>query len=96
MTAYLVVDTDLTHPEQYELYKSKAKPLVEKYGGEYLARGGKLSVKEDKLWTPTRMVLVKFASAQDAETFYNSEEYQEVLKISQQSANRTLFILDGI
>ncbi|MEO8120510.1 MAG: DUF1330 domain-containing protein, partial [Rhodoferax sp.] len=59
MTAYLVVDTDLTHPELYELYKLKAKPLVEKYGGEYLARGGKLSVKEDKLWTPTRMVLVK-------------------------------------
>jgi len=96
MTAYLVVDTDLTHPELYELYKLKAKPLVEKYGGEYLARGGKLSVKEDKLWTPTRMVLVKFASTEDAETFYNSEEYQEVLKISHQSANRTLFILDGI
>ncbi len=96
MTAYLVVDTDLTHPELYELYKSKAKPLVEKYGGEYLARGGKLSVKEDQLWTPIRMVLVKFPSAQDAETFYQSEEYQEVLKISQQSADRTVFILDGI
>lgn len=96
MTAYLVVDTDLTHPELYELYKSKAKPLVEKYGGEYLARGGKLSVKEDQLWTPSRMVLVKFPSTQDAETFYQSEEYQEILKISQQSADRTVFILDGI
>ncbi len=96
MTAYLVVDTALTDPELYEQYKLRAKPLVEKYGGEYLARGGKLSVKEDTLWTPTRMVLVKFPSAQEAESFYQSEEYQEVLKISKRSADRTLFILEGI
>ena len=38
--AYLVVDTLLDNPELYEQYKLKAKPLVEQYGGEYLARGG--------------------------------------------------------
>lgn len=96
MAAYLVVDTHLTNPELYELYKLRAKPLVEKYGGEYLARGGKLSVKEDTLWAPTRMVLVRFPSAQDAETFYQSDEYQEVLKIGKQSADRTVIILEGI
>lgn len=96
MAAYLVVDTALTNPELYEQYKLLARPLVEKYGGEYLARGGKLSIKEDTLWTPTRMVLVKFPSAEQAETFYQSEEYQEVLKISQRSADRTFFILEGI
>lgn len=96
MTAYLVVDTALTNPEVYEIYKSKAKPLVEKYGGEYLARGGKLSVKENKLWTPTRMVLIRFPSADDAETFYQSEEYQEVLKIGMQSADRTVVIVEGV
>ena len=29
MAAYLVVDTALTHPDVYEQYKLKAKPLVE-------------------------------------------------------------------
>ncbi len=96
MPAYLVVDTDLTNPELYELYKLRAKPLVEQYGGEYLARGGKLSVKEDTLWAPTRLVLVKFPSSQEAETFYASDEYQEVLKISKQSAKRTVIILEGV
>ncbi|MBK5206755.1 MAG: DUF1330 domain-containing protein [Polaromonas sp.] len=96
MTAYLVVDTALTNSDVYELYKLQAKPLVEKYGGEYLARGGKLSVKEHQLWTPTRMVLIKFPSAEDAENFYQSEEYQEVLKISKKSADRTVFILEGL
>lgn len=96
MTAYLVVDTDLTNPELYETYKLKAKPIAEKFGGEYLARGGAMSVKENKLWSPTRMVLVKFPSIEQAEKFYQSPEYQEVLKISLQSANRTVFILEGV
>lgn len=96
MAAYLVVDTHLINPELYESYKLKAKPVVEKFGGEYLARGGKMSIKEDKLWSPTRMVLVKFPSAEQAEKFYESAEYQEVLKISLQSADRTVFILEGV
>ena len=96
MAAYLVVDTNITNPELYERYKVIAKPLVENYGGEYLARGGKLSVKEDTLWAPTRMVLVRFPSMQDAETFYQSDDYQDVLKISKQSADRTVIILEGI
>lgn len=96
MAAYLVVDTHLTNPELYESYKLIAKPIVEKFGGEYLARGGKLSVKEHKLWSPTRMVLIQFPSTEQAEKFYASAEYQEVLKISLQSADRTVFILDGV
>ena len=96
MAAYLVVDCKLTNPELYEQYKLKAKPLVEKNGGEYLARGGATSLKESKLWSPTRMVLIRFPSAAQAETFYHSAEYQEVLKISLASADRTLFILEGV
>ena len=40
MPAYLVVDSQLTDPEHYEQYKLRAKPIVEQFGGEYLARGG--------------------------------------------------------
>lgn len=96
MAAYLVVDSILTNPELYEQYKLKAKPIAEKYGGEYLARGGKLSVQEDALWSPTRMVLVKFPSFEQAEAFYQSAEYQQALDISKQSAKRTVVILEGI
>lgn len=96
MSAYLVVDTDLTHPDVYEQYKTRAKPLVEQHGGEYLARGGAISLKEHDLWSPTRMVLVKFPSVAQAEQFYQSDAYQDVLKISKQSARRTVFILEGM
>ncbi len=96
MPAYLVVDSQLTDPEHYEQYKLKAKPIVEKYGGEYLARGGAMSVKEDALWSPTRMVLIRFPSSEQAEAFYQSDEYQSVLGISRKSAERTVFVLEGM
>ena len=96
MSAYLVVDTHLTDPTLYEQYKLQAKPLAEKHGGEYLARGGPMSVKESALWSPRRMVLVRFPSVAQAEAFYQSPEYQKVLQISKQSAERTVVILDGI
>lgn len=96
MAAYLVVDTLLDNPELYEQYKLKAKPLLEQYGGEYLARGGALTLKESALWSPTRLVLVKFPDVATANRFYESPEYQEILKISQQSARRTVVIVEGV
>jgi uncharacterized protein (DUF1330 family) len=96
MAAYLVVDTDLTNPEAYEEYKLKARPIAEKYGGEYLARGGKMNIKETQLWSPKRLVLVRFPSFEQAEKFYDSAEYQAVLPISEKSAIRTVVILEGI
>ena len=96
MAAYLVVDTLLDNPELYEEYKLLAKPLVEKFGGEYLARGGNMTLKETDLWTPTRLVLIRFADAETANRFYDSREYQEVLQISKKSARRTMIVLEGL
>lgn len=96
MATYLIVDTLLDKPELYEEYKLKAKPLVEQFGGEYLARGGQLTVKETDLWSPTRMVLVRFPDAKSASRFYDSPEYQAILPISKQSARRTMIMLEGV
>ena len=96
MATYLIVDTLLEKPELYEEYKLKAKPLVEQFGGEYLARGGNLTLKETELWSPTRMVLVRFPDAASANRFYDSPEYQSILRVSRQSARRTMIMLEGV
>jgi len=96
MTAYLIVDTDLTRPERYEDYKRQAKPLAEQYGGEYLVRGGAMDLKENDLWSPTRMVVVRFPSVEKAQAFYHSTQYQQVLEISKESARRTVVLVEGL
>jgi len=96
MAAYLIVDAMLDKPDLYESYKLRVKPLVDEFGGEFLARGGNMFVKESDLWSPTRMVLIRFPDAETANRFYDSPQYQEVLAISKNSARRTAFVLEGL
>jgi uncharacterized protein (DUF1330 family) len=96
MAAYVVVDTKIKDDGEMEHYKQRAKPLVEKFGGQYLARGGRLAVKETKLWSPTRIVLLRFDSVKQAEDFYESAEYQALLPVSHKAADRTFLIVEGL
>jgi uncharacterized protein (DUF1330 family) len=95
MAAYLIVDTLLNDPALYEQYKVRARPLIEKFGGEYLARGGRMTLRETDLWSPSRLVLVKFADVETANRCLDSLEYQEILPISKKAARRTAVVLEG-
>ena len=95
MAAYLIVDTLLNEPDLYEQYKIKARPLIEKFGGEYLARGGRMTLRETDLWSPSRLVLVKFPNVETANRCLDSVEYQQILPISKKSARRTAIVLEG-
>ena len=95
MAAYLIVDTLLDDAVLYEQYKLNARPLIEKFGGEYLARGGRITLREADLWSPSRPVLVRFPDAGTANRCLDSFEYQEILPISKKSARRTAVVLEG-
>jgi uncharacterized protein (DUF1330 family) len=86
MAAYLIVDTLLDDADLYEEYKLKARPLIEKFGGEYLARGGRMTLRETDLWSPTRLVLVRFSDVETANRCLDSFEYQQILTIRQEIA----------
>ena len=95
MAAYIIVDTAVHDPESYEEYKALARPIAEKYGGRYLARGGEMDVIEKDLWSPTRMVLIEFPDIDAARAFANSDEYAPVGALRHQYADSTLVIVDG-
>lgn len=96
MFAYIVVDSKIIDADQQSLYREIAGPIVAKFGGEYLARGGKLSVKEHQRGTPERLVIVKFPSYEQAEAFYNSVDYKAALAVSDKAAQRTFSIIEGL
>jgi uncharacterized protein (DUF1330 family) len=96
MPAYLIVDTLLDNADLYEQYKLKAKPLIEKFGGEYLARGGRMTLRETDLWSPSRLVLIRFADVETANSCLDSFDYQQILPISKKSARRTAVVLEGV
>ena len=95
MAAFVLVDTVIDNADEYERYKALAKPIAEKYGGVYRARGGAMDVRETDLWTPTRMVIIEFPDMVAARAFVDSEEYAPVQPLRRNNARCTLLILEG-
>ncbi len=96
MVAYVLADTKITNPEAYEEYKTLARPLVEKHGGKYLARGGDMHVDDSDLWQPSRLVLIEFPDIESARAFTDSDEYAPIKARRRANAESTLVIFDGI
>ena len=71
--AYLIADTKIHDPEKYEVYKRLAKPIVEEFGGEYIVREGRLDVAQADLWSPSRLVVIRFPNRDAALAFLSSE-----------------------
>ncbi len=95
MTAYLIVETDITDPEQYEQYKAASPGAVAAGGGRFLVRGGELAVLEGD-WSPKRLVMVEFEDLEAAKRFYESPEYQAALKLREGAANLRMVVVEGI
>ena len=72
MPAYVIVETDVSDPEQYEQYKTAASAAVTAHGGRYLVRGGEQDVLEGD-WRPSRLVVLEFADLAAARRWYDSE-----------------------
>tara|TARA_B100001094_G_C17720155_1_gene571558 strand:+ start:169 stop:471 length:303 start_codon:yes stop_codon:yes gene_type:complete len=94
--AYVLVDVKITNRDNYEKYKALAKPLVEKYGGQYLTRGGGMDVVLDELWSPIRMVLLKFPDMETARIWINSPDYEPIKKMRTDNSIGTMVILEGL
>ena len=95
MPAYLVVETDIHDPEQYERYKEASPGAIAANGGRFIARGGELAVLEGE-WHPKRLVLVEFEDLEAAKRFYTSPIYQEAKRLREGAANLNMVAVQGI
>lgn len=96
VTAYIIADTKILDPEQYEDYKAAARPIVERFGGEYLVRGGDLRIDDADLWSPSRVVIIAFPDMAAAVTFLDSDDYAPVKELRHRYAESTLIVVDGV
>ena len=94
MPAYVIVNVDTKHPEEYEHYKEMAQKTIAQYGGRYLVRGGPMKVLEGT-WTPTRIVVLEFPTYENAHEWWNSAEYAPAKALRQRLSTTDLLIVDG-
>ncbi|MDA9657432.1 DUF1330 domain-containing protein [Alphaproteobacteria bacterium] len=93
---YLLVDVDIHNIDEYKKYLNKVKPMVEKFGGKYLIKGGEIDAKETDLWKPKRIVLVQFPNKVSALNWYNSEEYRPLKNLRLNNATSNILFIKGV
>jgi len=94
MSAYVIVNVDTKHPQEYERYKEMAQTTVAQYGGRYLVRGGQMNVLEGS-WDPTRIVILEFPSYEKAHEWWRSAEYAPAKELRQRLSATDLLIVEG-
>jgi len=95
MSAYVIVDIDVTDPEAYEEYKNLTPPTIAAYGGKYIARGGQTEVLEGE-WRPNRLVILEFDSVERARQWLDSPEYSAIKGLRHQSARSNMVVVAGV
>jgi uncharacterized protein (DUF1330 family) len=94
-SAYILANVDVTDPQQYEQYKKLSTIAMQAHGAEVCARGGKVDVLEGD-WTPKRVVLMKFPTAEAARAFYDSPEYAAAKAARQGAAVMRMVLIEGL
>ncbi|RPH63030.1 MAG: DUF1330 domain-containing protein [Chloroflexi bacterium] len=95
MTAYVIVDIEVTDPAGYEDYKKLAPAAVALYGGKYIARGGKNETLEGD-WKPNRLVILEFDSVGQAKAWLNSPEYAPARALRHQYEKTNMVVVEGV
>ncbi len=94
MPAYFIVDIDVTDPTAFEEYRKAVPATVEKYGGKFLVRGGRMEVVEGS-WRPKRVVVTEFPSLEQAKRWYDSEEYRALKALRLRTSKGNVILVEG-
>jgi uncharacterized protein (DUF1330 family) len=94
MPGYLVVSLDIKDADMFARYTAEMPALLQRWGGEFVVRGGKLQPLEGDAPKP-RLVIIKFPSVDDAREFYYSVEYEPLKRIRQAATESNVLLVEG-
>ena len=94
MSAFIIVQINVTNKKLYKEYLKVVTPTVKNYGGEYLIRGGKYKVLLGE-WNYERTVIIRFSTFKIAIDWYNSKEYAPIKKIREDNSKGNAIIIEG-
>ena len=81
MACFFIIDVyiDISKGRgSYDDYIEKVKPIVEKYGGEYIARTENVT-SLSPLRKPDRVIIIRFPSREKLDACFSSEEYRQIM-----------------
>ena len=91
--AYYISEFELTDAEGIRPYSAAVESTFAPYGGRYAARGGKVVSLEGE--PSKRVIMIVFPSLEQAQAWYDSPRYREIMPIRHLAAKSRVFIMEG-
>ena len=91
---YVIAEITVTDAEAYKQYAGAVGPVVAKFAGRYLVRGGQ-SVAAEGDPPAGRIVVIEFESLAAARAFEDSPDYQAVAPLRRKAASSRIFLVEG-
>jgi uncharacterized protein (DUF1330 family) len=94
MAAYLIADVNVENADDYAEYRREVLPLIERFGGRFIVRGGAHEALEGD-WRPARLVVIEFPSMAVLKEWYGSPEYKKLIALRQRASRGSLVAVEG-
>jgi uncharacterized protein (DUF1330 family) len=91
--AYYISEFEVTDAEGIRPYSAAVESTFAPFGGRYAARGGKVVSLEGE--PSKRVIMIVFPSLEQAQAWYDSPRYREIMPIRHKSAKSRVFIMEG-
>ncbi|MDP3133585.1 MAG: DUF1330 domain-containing protein [Burkholderiaceae bacterium] len=93
--AYIIADVTVTNPDQMAKYREWSTKAMQEFGAEVLVRGGAIEVLEGP-WQPTRLVVMKFPTMEQAKAMYHSDTYTHARSVREGAGVMRMVVVDGV
>jgi uncharacterized protein (DUF1330 family) len=95
MSFYFIAQIKIYDDNEYQKYLDKTEEIFKKYKGQYLSIDNNPQIIEGQ-WDYTRTVLIRFKTSIDFDNWYNSLEYQAILKHRLNAADCDTILVKGL
>lgn len=95
MKHYSVAEIDITNQNWIAAYVNDVTPLVERFGGRYLARTSNAEKIEGQRKLPQIFLIIEWPSREAAMAFYESDAYRPYRASRMAGANSEFALVKG-
>ena len=95
MPTYIVGDIQITDPAAYQAHVPRALATIARFGGRVIAGGGSRVDLLEGGPCPEWIFIIEFPTADAARGWYQSDDYQEALKVRWSASHGRVFLIEG-
>ena len=95
MSYYFIAQIKINDENEYQKYIDNAGKIFSRYKGKYLSIDNNPKILEGK-WNYSRTVLIEFENKDEFNAWYDSPEYQSILKFRLMAADCDSILVKGL